>query len=299
MDTARKPAWLRARLPSGPGYAAVRGLVDEHKHTVCQSAQCPNLGECWSRGTADPDDPRQHLHPILQFLRGADRPADRARPGRAAARWRRPSPRWGWRHCVITSRRPRRACRPVARRCGAATSARSAAAIRRPRSRSLVPDFKGRVPRHRQPCSTPGPTSSTTTWRPSSGCRGPSASRPATTASRGVLRHAKGPGVHGQDGHHARARRARREIERTLRDLGGRRMTYSRSGQYLQPTKQHMPVDRWVTPQSSGTGRSRALDRVGRGERPPSCARATTPHEQSLRYTGEEHLNTRNALAGA
>ncbi len=53
QDTARKPAWLRAKLPSGPGYNAVRKLVDDHKlHTVCQSAQCPNLGECWSRGTA-------------------------------------------------------------------------------------------------------------------------------------------------------------------------------------------------------------------------------------------------------
>ena len=52
MDTTRKPSWLRAKLPSGPGYQAVRSLVDEHKlHTVCQSAQCPNLGECWSRGT--------------------------------------------------------------------------------------------------------------------------------------------------------------------------------------------------------------------------------------------------------
>ena len=52
-DTTRKPAWLRAKLPGGPGYAATRRLVDENKlHTVCQSAQCPNLGECWSRGTA-------------------------------------------------------------------------------------------------------------------------------------------------------------------------------------------------------------------------------------------------------
>ena len=46
-DTTRKPSWLRAKLPSGPGYQAVRSLVDEHKlHTVCQSAQCPNHGEC-------------------------------------------------------------------------------------------------------------------------------------------------------------------------------------------------------------------------------------------------------------
>ena len=48
-----KPSWLRAKLPSGPEYGRVRNLVDDNQlHTVCQSAQCPNMGECWSRGTA-------------------------------------------------------------------------------------------------------------------------------------------------------------------------------------------------------------------------------------------------------
>ena len=51
--THRKPDWLRAKLPSGPAYQATRRLVEDNKlHTVCQSAQCPNIGECWSRGTA-------------------------------------------------------------------------------------------------------------------------------------------------------------------------------------------------------------------------------------------------------
>ncbi len=49
----QKPAWLRAKLPGGPGYASLRTLVDEHQlHTVCESARCPNMGECWARGTA-------------------------------------------------------------------------------------------------------------------------------------------------------------------------------------------------------------------------------------------------------
>jgi len=49
----RKPDWLRARLPSGPGYKATRELIDKHRlHTVCESAKCPNMGECWARGTA-------------------------------------------------------------------------------------------------------------------------------------------------------------------------------------------------------------------------------------------------------
>ncbi|HQU09919.1 MAG TPA: lipoyl synthase, partial [Opitutales bacterium] len=49
----RKPTWLRAKLPTSPRYKAVREIVESHDlHTVCQSAQCPNMGECWSRGTA-------------------------------------------------------------------------------------------------------------------------------------------------------------------------------------------------------------------------------------------------------
>lgn len=46
----RHPAWIKARLPSGPTYEEVKRLVHEHKlHTVCESASCPNIGECWSR----------------------------------------------------------------------------------------------------------------------------------------------------------------------------------------------------------------------------------------------------------
>jgi len=49
----KKPEWLRVKLPTGPEYAEVRKLVDEHKlHTICESGNCPNMGECWGAGTA-------------------------------------------------------------------------------------------------------------------------------------------------------------------------------------------------------------------------------------------------------
>jgi lipoic acid synthetase len=49
----RKPNWLRVKLPIGPAYANVRSLVDTHKlHTICESGNCPNMGECWGAGTA-------------------------------------------------------------------------------------------------------------------------------------------------------------------------------------------------------------------------------------------------------
>lgn len=49
----RKPDWLRVKLPIGPSYKHVRSLVDEYNlHTICQSGNCPNMGECWGAGTA-------------------------------------------------------------------------------------------------------------------------------------------------------------------------------------------------------------------------------------------------------
>ena len=49
----KKPDWLRVRLPIGDSYRHVRNLVDKHKlHTICESGNCPNMGECWGEGTA-------------------------------------------------------------------------------------------------------------------------------------------------------------------------------------------------------------------------------------------------------
>lgn len=51
--TNRKPDWLRVKLPIGEKYTNVRKIVDEYKlHTICQSGNCPNMGECWGEGTA-------------------------------------------------------------------------------------------------------------------------------------------------------------------------------------------------------------------------------------------------------
>ena len=48
-----KPKWLKVKLPTGEKYRKVRSLVDEHKlHTICESGNCPNMGECWGEGTA-------------------------------------------------------------------------------------------------------------------------------------------------------------------------------------------------------------------------------------------------------
>lgn len=53
VQKIKKPDWLRVKLPTGEEYKKVRGLVEDHKlHTICESGNCPNMGECWSAGTA-------------------------------------------------------------------------------------------------------------------------------------------------------------------------------------------------------------------------------------------------------
>jgi lipoyl synthase len=52
-ERIKKPNWLRVKLPIGEDYKHVRNLVDTHKlHTICESGNCPNMGECWGAGTA-------------------------------------------------------------------------------------------------------------------------------------------------------------------------------------------------------------------------------------------------------
>ena len=52
-DSAERPSWLKARFPAGDGYARIQHLMRQKSlHTVCEEARCPNIGDCWSRGTA-------------------------------------------------------------------------------------------------------------------------------------------------------------------------------------------------------------------------------------------------------
>ena len=58
----KKPNWLRVKLPIGESYKHVRNLVDTHKlHTICESGNCPNMGECWGAGTATFKIGRAHV----------------------------------------------------------------------------------------------------------------------------------------------------------------------------------------------------------------------------------------------
>ena len=99
----RKPPWFKVPLPSGPRYQALSQLIkDENLHTVCQEAACPNVGECWDRGTATfmiLGDTCTRRCGFCNVTTGKPTWNDPLEPARVA----RSIARMGLRHAVITS----------------------------------------------------------------------------------------------------------------------------------------------------------------------------------------------------
>jgi lipoic acid synthetase len=100
---ARKPPWFKVPAPGGPRYRALTRLIDEQQlHTVCQEAACPNVGECWERGTAtfmilgDTCTRRCGFCNVKSGKPTWNDPLEPARVARAVAQM-------GLRHAVITS----------------------------------------------------------------------------------------------------------------------------------------------------------------------------------------------------
>jgi lipoic acid synthetase len=99
----RKPSWLKVKAPGGPGYRRIEALMrDQGLHTVCQEANCPNVGECWERGTATfmiLGDVCTRRCGFCNVKSGVPGQVDRAEPFRVALTVEQ----MGLRHCVVTS----------------------------------------------------------------------------------------------------------------------------------------------------------------------------------------------------
>ena len=137
-----KPGWLKVRLPSGQQAQDVRELIDSNQlHTVCQSARCPNIGECWSRRTATfmiMGDVCTRNCRFCAVSTGTAGPLDPDEPMRVARAVRS----LGLRYVVVTS-----VTRDDLSDGGAEHFARTISAIRREQSgckiEVLIPDFQG------------------------------------------------------------------------------------------------------------------------------------------------------------
>ena len=298
MTVPRKPSWLRARLPGGPGYHAVRQLVEHHGlHTVCQSAQCPNLGECWARGTATVMILGNICTRSCNFCAiqtGRPTELDFGEPARVADA----VARMNLRHVVLTS-----VARDELADGGASVWAATIRAVRHRNPQTaievLVPDFKGHLP-DIDTVLAARPDIFNHNVETVERLQKPVRVQARYDRSRAVLRHAKARGFTTKTGIMLGLGERREEIEQTLRDIVSDGAEILTVGQYLQPTPRHLPVARWVPPEEFQHWKEFGLS-IGLGvvESGPLVRSSYHADEQSQKYTGAEHLNTRNALASA
>ena len=298
MENPRKPHWLRAKLPGGPGYSAVRALVDENKlHTVCQSAQCPNLGECWSRGTATIMILGNICTRSCNFCAvetGRPTELDLGEPARVADA----VAKMNLRHCVLTS-----VARDELADCGASVWAATVRAVRHRNPQTaievLVPDFKGKLS-DVDTVLDAKPDIFNHNVETVERLQKPVRVQASYDRSRSVLRHAKGRGFTIKTGIMLGLGEEKSEIEQTLRDLAADQVDILTIGQYLRPTARHLAIERWVTPEEFQEWKQFGLG-IGFGvvESGPLVRSSYHADEQSEKYTGAEHLNRDNALASA
>jgi lipoyl synthase len=244
---ARKPAWLRAKIPGGPVYQQTSQIVREHKlHTVCESAQCPNLGECWSRKTATIMILGNICTRSCGFCAvqtGRPTELDRDEPRRVAEAIRL----MGLRHAVITS-----VARDELLDGGASIWAETIRAVRAENPGTaievLIPDFKGRW----QDLETvlaarPDILNHNVETVP----RLHKKVRPQARYARSLemLRRAKSAGFVTKSGLMLGIGEHDDEIESTLRDMAADHLDILTLGQYLRPSAQHLPLYRWVPPE--------------------------------------------------
>jgi lipoyl synthase len=243
---ARKPSWIRSRLPGGPAFAEVRNIVDGNRlHTVCQSAECPNMGECWARGTATfmiLGNMCTRSCGFCAVATGRPTELDLDEPRRVAEA----VALMKLRHCVITS-----VNRDELADGGAGVWASTIRAVKQASPETsletLTGDFKGRKDLLMQVLEARPDVYNhnlETVERMSRAVR-PQASYERSLQ---VLAWAAQEGAVTKSGMMLGIGEREPEIAdslRRLRDAGVRILTL---GQYLQPAKQYLPVDRWVTP---------------------------------------------------
>ena len=243
----RKPKWLRAKLPSGPAYGEVRDIVDKNQlHTVCQSAQCPNMGECWSRGTATLmilGNVCTRACTFCAVQTGKPTELDLAEPPRVADA----VAKMNLKHCVLTS---------VARDDLPDGGAKVwAATIRAVRHRNpdtaievLVPDFQGDF-KNLDLVLDASPNIFNHNLETVERLQRPIRRTASYQRSLDVLSHAKKRGFRIKSGIMLGLGEKEDEILVAIRDLASIGLDILTLGQYLQPSAEYTPIDRWATPE--------------------------------------------------
>lgn len=291
---SRKPDWLRAKLPSGQGYGAVRKMVDDNKlHTVCQSAQCPNMGECWSRGTATVMILGNICTRSCNFCAiqtGRPTELDIGEPARVADA----VAKMNLRHCVITS-----VTRDELADGGASVWAATIRAIRNRNPGTaievLTPDFRGKLDLVDIVLES-NPDIFNHNVETVERLQKPVRVQAKYDRSLKVLKHAGDHGHVTKSGIMLGLGETKPEIDQTLRDIRTAGVKIVTLGQYLQPSSEHLTVDRWVTPEEFAEWKRFGLE-IGFDfiESGPLVRSSYHADEQSAAFTGIESLQRTSA----
>lgn len=243
----KKPSWLRVKLPAGPNYQELRGTIDHHKlHTVCESAKCPNMGECWARGTATVmilGDVCTRSCGFCNIATGRPPVLDLDEPRRVAEA----VSLMHLKHVVMTS-----VNRDELPDGGAAIWAETITRVRAASPGTnievLIPDFCGDWQALQTVLDAkPDILNHNMETVPSQYRKvRPQAKYPRSLE---LLRRAKAQGFITKTGLMAGIGETDEELRATFRDIRAEQVDILTIGQYLQPTRQHLPIDRWVTPE--------------------------------------------------
>lgn len=247
LTFAPKPPWLRVRLPSGENYRFVRQVIDENRlHTVCESAHCPNMGECWGAGTATLmilGNICTRSCGFCAVLTGRPTELDWEEPQRVA----RAVELMKLKHCVITS-----VNRDELKDGGAEIWARTIRAIKErcpgTTIEVLLPDFKGnwealyRVLEEKPDVVSHNMETVKRLYR---------RVRPQARYERSLefIRRTKEAGFRTKSGAMLGLGETKEEVLELMQDLLDHGCDVLTLGQYLRPTEAHLPVERFLTPE--------------------------------------------------
>lgn len=242
----KKPNWLRVKLPTGEGYRHVRGLVDDHKlHTICESGNCPNMGECWGDGTATfmiLGNICTRSCGFCAVATGRPDPVDWDEPQRVAEAIFLMKVK----HAVITS-----VDRDELKDGGSVIWANTIKAVRalNPDTtlETLIPDFKGQWENLERIIEVAPEVVShnlETVERLTKKVR----IQAKYHRSLEVIRRLKDGGMRTKSGIMLGLGETAEEVLQSMRDLYENGCDVITLGQYLQPTPKHLPVQRFVHP---------------------------------------------------
>ncbi len=245
----RKPAWIRARSPAGPEVQRLKNVLRENRlHTVCEEASCPNLGECFTHGTATfmiMGDICTRRCPFCDVAHGRPDPLDDNEPHNLAETIRA----MDLRYVVITS-----VDRDDLRDGGAGHFVACIQAVRAAnpaiRIEILVPDFRGRRDRALNILRTVPPD--VFNHNLETVPRLYKKARPGSDYqwSLDLLKQFKAehPAVPSKSGLMLGLGETLEEVEQVMRDMRAHDVEMLTLGQYLQPSRHHLPVERFVHP---------------------------------------------------